>query len=171
MTASPLHRVVPSAHPFRAGIPPRDGWILPGHRGHTPTRIARRPGPHARETSTGWIHTVMQTPCRSLQAPRRRFSPRGHALYRAHANGRRPATIYIQKRTELRPPDWADMRPCFSFVASGQAWNGPDQWLATWGLTITLDAAASPLHRVVPRCGLAIATGPSLRGSFRRATQ
>ena len=61
---------------------------------------------------------------------------------------RSPTPSLSQWRTELRSPD-SERAGLASFVGARGEWNGPDQWLATTGLSTPLGLIASPLHRVV----------------------
>ena len=161
--ARPLHRVVPGARPHGVGTPPRDDWILQGRRGAQPTRVARRPGPFAQATRAAWIYIAMLTQPASLPAPRHCFSPSAPHEWPsigALADRRCPATISICVAIRVEAARPGSYSGYLDLVASLEAWNGPDQWLATTGLSTPQGFIASPLHRVVRR-DASYAFGPS----------
>ena len=136
--------MVPGARPHGVGTPPRDDWILQGRRGAKPTRVARRPGPLAQATRAAWIYIAMLTQPASLPAPRHCFSPSAPHDWPsigALADRRCPATISICVAIRVEAARPGSYSGYLDLVASLEAWNGPDQWLAALGLSITLDAA------------------------------
>lgn len=138
--ASPLHRVVPGARPHGVGNPPRDDSILQERRGGQPTRVARRPGPLALATRAAWIYIAMLTQPASLPAPRRCFSPsapNGWPSIGALADRRCPTTISICVAIRVEATRSGSYSGYLDLVASLEAWNDCDQWLAAHGLAIT----------------------------------
>ena len=145
--------MVPGARPHGVGTPPRDDWILQGRRGAKPTRVARRPGPFAQATRAAWIYIAMLTQPASLPAPRHCFSPSAPHEWPsigALADRRCPATISICVAIRVEAARPGSYSGYLDLVASLEAWNGPDQWLAAKGLSTPPGFIASPLHRVVP---------------------